>query len=251
QSHQEGMHSVSRVFLMNTSGAPMTIESVATTGSGDFFTNHTFTPPFVLASGAQASIKVGFRPSSPGPKSATLQIQTSAGTFPVALTGRGVEGNVLYRIGSGGPKTIRVGDGSTPSFGVDTQAQDSTYIRLPEKGRTETVGVDSPVTQRHPSVPGTTPMELFQTLRKSSQNEENQAKPSGIVLAYDFPVIAPGPHLVRLYFADTESSAARLFDLYAETQPLLERFAITTAAGGTNTGVARAFVVDSDEILTV
>ena len=78
--------------LTNGTAASITISSVTTTGNTADFPNtaNTCTNGFVVAAnGGQCQVSTKFLPTTTGSRSATLTIATSAGSFPVALSGIG------------------------------------------------------------------------------------------------------------------------------------------------------------------
>ena len=79
------------VALGNSGGSPLAVTSIAT--SAPFSAAHDCG---TLAPGAQCSARVAFTPSAPGAAGGTLQVQSSAGTRTVGLSGAGERSLVTH-----------------------------------------------------------------------------------------------------------------------------------------------------------
>jgi hypothetical protein len=83
------------VVLSNTGTAPLTLGSLAVTGSnpGDFTASSPVSLPAAIAPGSQITLSIAFAPSAPGARSASLSINTDdplSPTLQVPLSGTGL-----------------------------------------------------------------------------------------------------------------------------------------------------------------
>jgi len=142
---------------------------------------------------------------------------------------------VLFRVNAGGPELA-----GSPMWTSDTATAPSIYNNAASGGNSGANSTTVAIDMSHPSLPAGTPMALFQSQRFD--------KPSGANLLWDFPV-APGQYEVRLYFAETNSSAfvvgGRQFDVAIEGATVLDNYDIF-ADVGSRRGVMKSFTVTAD-----
>jgi hypothetical protein len=154
-------------------------------------------------------------------------MMTSAlvGGVTFAGTAAAAPGDVVYRVNAGGPE-LAASDGG-PAWTADTASDPSQYHN--PTGQLSTVSVSS----ADPSVPASTPTDVFASARWDEAGGEE--------LAWEFPV-SGGAYEVRLYFADgyADSVGQRVFDAAIEDETVLDGYDIV-ADVGTDTGTMRSF----------
>ncbi|SCL15457.1 Di-glucose binding within endoplasmic reticulum [Micromonospora rhizosphaerae] len=142
--------------------------------------------------------------------------------------------DVLYRINAGGPALTA---SSGPSWATDSLATPSAYHNTGSSVSTYTTNASMDAT-----VPAGTPVEVF-----NSERWDQSTTPD---MQWDFPVPAGQQVQVRLYlanrYAGTATVGKRKFDVFIDGGLKLNDFDPVAAAGGTNRGTMRAFVVTSD-----
>ncbi len=228
-------------------GSPdITVDAVDVVGANAAEFSTDFAGPIVLTPGTQTVFNVTFDPVFNGPKSASLSVSHNGLTPPllVALTGEGTGGtdpSWLYRVNAGGAELTAIDAG--PNWSADTLAAPSPYFTAGSNTVYSTAAGSSTgdtIDMSDPSIPATTPVELFKTERY-----DDTAVPE---MQYTFP-IAPttsGTFEVRLYFADiftgTQAVGARLFDVSIEGNLVLDDYDVFAAVGGA-AGVMESFMV--------
>ena len=152
--------------------------------------------------------------------------------------GVSIADSATHRVNAGGP-----GLSGTPLWAGDGPAAPSPYVNTSATGNA-TYATTQPVVLG-PSVPQGTPPALFQT--------ERWDPPGGSEMTWRFPV-SPGPHEVRLYFAETFPPAqrvgARRFDVVIDGTVVLDDFDAFREAGA-NVGLMRSFTVHTGSALTI
>jgi len=114
--------SAQTVTLTNSGTAPLTISSIAVTGTnrGDFSeTNTCPASSSTLAVGANCTISVTFKPTATGNRTASVTITDDAGSSPqsVSLTGTGTDYSLAAATGSNCPAGGNCSTGATISAG--------------------------------------------------------------------------------------------------------------------------------------
>jgi hypothetical protein len=147
---------------------------------------------------------------------------------------------VLFRVNAGGPTLA-----GSPAWEADSAGSPSVFSNAASGGNSTTKSYSAAVDMTHASLPAGTPMALFQT--------ERFDKIGGVDMFWDFPV-TPGQYEVRLYFAETWSSAfsngVRVFDVSIEGAAMLNDYDVYGDVGA-NKGVMKSFVVSSDSNLDI
>ncbi|PWU57610.1 hypothetical protein DLE60_24145 [Micromonospora globispora] len=142
--------------------------------------------------------------------------------------------DVLYRVNAGGAALAAP---SGPAWAVDTATTPSSYHNTGSN-----IATYSTLATLDATVPAGTPAALF-----SAERWDLSTTPD---MQWDFPVPAGQPVQVRLYLANrysgTSTVGKRKFDVYIDGALKLNDFDPVAAAGGTNRGTMRAFVVTSD-----
>lgn len=247
------------VTINNSSSDAITVTGVSFSGTdADEFAS-SFDGAFSIAGGQTGSVDVTFEPNGTGAQSAQMEIAFSGEGSPAKVTvnGEGVNaqpGSVLYRINAGG-KALASNDGfsvwaedqaigQAQALGQARVGTPSPFVNGAASGNT-TFGVVSPITL-DPSVPGSTPVEMFQTERWDALSVPN--------MIWDFPVASGTEVLIRLYFAEifltAETSATdgpRLFDVAVNgTVPAEFENIDVFAEVGANVGIMKSMVLTSD-----
>lgn len=126
----DGNHQGVNVTFTNSSGTDATVSGVALTGpdAGEFtLGGDSCSGALVGGSGGQCQVMVQFAPTTPGVKSATLELSDDSGTADVALGGTGTTGTL-----SANPVTFQ----PQPTFYGDPQAQVNFFDSSPSQVRT-------------------------------------------------------------------------------------------------------------------
>jgi Cep192 domain 4/Malectin domain len=167
--------------------------------------------PRTLAPGESVTLAVTFRPTAPGPRSATLSVTHTGSNTPlrVSLSGDAspaLSSTVLYRVNAGGPAVADAA--GAPAWSEDSTARPSPYANVTAAGN-QVATQTTPVDMSHPSLPPGTPEALFR-----SQRWDPTAAPN---LAYAFPVPNGVPVEVRVYLAERNAPqqvvGGRVFDV--------------------------------------
>ncbi|MGC1215260.1 MAG: malectin domain-containing carbohydrate-binding protein [Micromonospora sp.] len=142
--------------------------------------------------------------------------------------------NVLFRVNAGGAALTAP---SGPAWATDTATTPSPYHTTGSN-----VSTYSTLATLDATVPAGTPAALF-----SAERWDLSTSPD---MQWNFPVTAGQLIQVRLYLANrysgTSTVGKRKFDVYIDGALKLNDFDPVAAAGGTNRGTMRSFVVTSD-----
>ncbi|REK22600.1 MAG: choice-of-anchor D domain-containing protein [Planctomycetota bacterium] len=220
-------------------GDPSITVTSATIGGSGVFADDFPVGGVTLAPGEFTTINVTYTPVTKLGDAATLLIEHTGVNSPITvnLAGSGA-GTTLYQINTGGPAV------GTPSWDSDTDASPSPFSNF-AAAPTQTFADATPIDVSHPSIPAGTPAEIFSTERYDPFGGEE--------MQWDFPV-QPGPHEVRLYFAEIFPGAAvvggRLIDVFIEDTLVLDDFDAFAEAGAF-AGIAKSFIVNSDANLDI
>ncbi|HKY68317.1 MAG TPA: choice-of-anchor D domain-containing protein [Acidimicrobiales bacterium] len=204
------------VVLRNgaASGAIVVQSTAVSGGDAAMFSDGFDETPRTLAPGQSVTVAVTFRPTAPGPRSATLSVTHTGSNTPlrVPLSGDASpapSSTVLYRVNSGGPAVA--GAAGTPAWSEDSTARPSPFVNTAASGN-QVASHATPADMSHPSVPAGTPVGLFRNDRW-----DPAAAPD---MAYSFPVPSGVAVEVRLYLAEMieplQVVGGRVFDVNVE-----------------------------------
>lgn len=218
---------VASVTLQNTGQTDITITALTLSGANP--NDFAMTPPalpLTVPVASSTSLDLLFVPAQVGSLTATLLVTTSElpADVTVALAGIGVAPPpgeiVLYRVNAGGP------DYTDPDGNLWTT----------DTGFYNTGAVFSTTAP----IAGTTADPVYQTERFDPA--------SGAEMSYSFP-LDPGTYRVRLHFAEIWGGAfsigARVFDVLAESQLVLDDLDVFAQVGAD-----AAFVAEFDAVVT-
>ncbi|MBN1680760.1 MAG: choice-of-anchor D domain-containing protein [Anaerolineae bacterium] len=242
---QTGESAAQTITLANLGqiGEPaITITELNLTGDAAFAITSGPTLPVTLNPQATVDVTITFAPTADGPASGTLNVVHDGTNTPLAVALNGssslVTTDPIYRVNAGGAALT----GTPINWSEDTKANPSPYVNAgPTGNQTYTPGAFGGTNTTG------APDNLFSTERWDPTNTPDE-------LTWDFPV-QPGTYEVRLYFAETYSSAAsvgaRVFDVTIEGATVLDNYDIF-ADVGFETAVMQSFTTAvSDSVLTI
>lgn len=178
--------------------------------------------------------KLAFFPYAGGYTPASTRTSRLPGAVYLAgAAGAAGTSNVLHRVNAGGPSVPAVDNG--PDWSADTS--DPSPVRNSQSNAAGWGGGASTA----PSVPATTPVEVFETERWSPTDTPT--------MQWNFAAPAGAPLQVRLYFANrctcTSAPGSRVFDVLLEGQTVMDDYDIVADVGDQR-GTMRSFDIVSD-----
>jgi len=196
-----------------------------------------------------------------GPAATTAPGISNTDVDPVTTTTVGTETpaepttEVVYRVNAGGPPLAPSGDG--PGWSGDTADNPSAYGNAEHSGSRQTDTNDR--ISVGPSVPSSTPRELFRTGRYD--DDDPRTSEDDPEMQWSFPVRRGETYVVRLYFAEiwlnetgshlNEDVGPRRFDVRIEDDVVMERYDIY-ADVGPDRGTMKEFrVTEADDTLEI
>lgn len=182
--------------------------------------------------------RIGFFPLAGGNQETSDVQESLPGDVYLAGSRNVDQGNVLYRVDTGGP-VVAATDGG-PDWVADDQT-DSPY-----RNSGSSVAGYSPSASRDGSLPGHVPTAVFDSERWSPSDDPR--------MSWDFPATSGMPLQVRLFFANrysgTSNPGSRVFDVSVDGTQVLDNFDIAAAVGDQR-GMMRSFDITSDGLVDI
>ncbi|MGK2875867.1 MAG: PKD domain-containing protein [Nocardioides sp.] len=183
--------------------------------------------------------KIAYFPYAGGANLASKAVPTLPGAV-YRGGGTGIDqGNVLYRINTGG--AVVSGNDGGPNWNADTSSSS------PYRPNSSSAASYSTSVTRDAGLPASTPSAIFGSERYSTNDSPG--------LKWSFPVTTGAPIQVRLFFANqydgTSAVGQRVFNVDLDGTRVLNDFDIVSAAGGTRIGIMRSFDVTSDGTVNI